>query len=505
MHSLSNTQAIRAGAHIFSAAAQKMRENGHRLQLKATALVQGSDGWKGDGADAFLTVAEHLQADATLTAEAFGRASGVLMSLAGQLDEVNSLRHQAESLEGQIYALQREFGGADGAQQASIHEQLSHLRHRHTTLLHQADSLEYHANSTAATAFDEIGALANRLSFQHGQTAAALAMDKVSDFFGSLWKGAKEAVHKVEEVVDEKIEEFEDLLEDGIETVEDTVSGLASGIGHFLQDTVESVWEMSPAHFIVQLVTNYDEVRSKAARIFQVLQHPVDAIRRNLDELPGKVTVIGHAIVDSWNRDIVNGNAYTRSKSVGYALGMVALTVLTDGAGAVAGAESKVVGVETKVMQLTDEVAEVGTIETSVSAKYDYSAYFEEDLINFVDGEAELFSGTIQEDLYFLNYHSEVNLNEGRSLKWAVSSEQSSKFLSEAGVKNSSALLDEWGNRQYATVLRIPKGSEVTFYRGFAKAQRSRRTGQHVPGGGEQYRFKEIDSAWILQTWKINW
>lgn len=68
-------------------------------------------------------------------------------------------------------------------------------------------------------------------------------------------------------------------------------------------------------------------------------------------------------------------------------------------------------------------------------------------------------------------------------------------------VRNGLALPPGWGPRDAVSVARIPKGTEVEFFHGTALKQSE--NGAVFGGNGIQYRFKDFDSSWILDTRKI--
>ena len=129
----------------------------------------------------------------------------------------------------------------------------------------------------------------------------------------------------------------------------------------------------------------------------------------------------------------------------------------------------------------------------------DYSYRFEMDLKNFMPGY-EYFDGNLSDDLTLVQFHSNAPIGSGRTLKWWTSLEQANKFSTEEDLLQSLALLPEWGERNYVTLIRIPKGTDVAFYKGFAKFQFSRGTQEIYFGGGIQYRFKYFDKNWIIKT-----
>jgi hypothetical protein len=195
-----------------------------RLGLSERSLLEGSSGWHGQGAEAFRRVMEHLREDLRTTSEAMTQATGALNMLAMQLDQVNQMYHQAEQLEYQIRSLDNSYWSADEVQRESIRHEISRLRERHASLLHQAQIQERQANDAAAVAFDQAGANVNRLHFFHVpqgglKEAASTALDEVGHFFGQLWGKAKQAAHDAEEAVEGTFDELVGVVKEEVQEV----------------------------------------------------------------------------------------------------------------------------------------------------------------------------------------------------------------------------------------------------------------------------------------------
>lgn len=69
-------------------------------------------------------------------------------------------------------------------------------------------------------------------------------------------------------------------------------------------------------------------------------------------------------------------------------------------------------------------------------------------------------------------------------------------------VRQRLALPPEWGERTAVRVARIPEGTDVEFLYGRAKGQVSE-AGDVYAGGGKQFRFRDFDERWILETRRI--
>lgn len=62
------------------------------------------------------------------------------------------------------------------------------------------------------------------------------------------------------------------------------------------------------------------------------------------------------------------------------------------------------------------------------------------------------------------------------------------------------ALKHEWGKRNSYSIIKVPKGEQVTFIHGKAASQISDKAGDRFVGGGYQVRFKDFDEKWIIKT-----
>jgi hypothetical protein len=264
MYIYANTQQIRAGAQKFLAAASEFQAKAQRLGLSENSLLEGASGWQGQGADAFQRVMEHLREDLRATSEAMTQAAGTLNVLAMQLDQVNQMHQQAEQLEHQIRSLDNRYWSADDMQRESIRHEISHLRERHTSLLHQAQLQERQANDAAAAAFDRVGANVNRLHFHqeaHGgwKEAASTALQETGEFFGRLWGKTKQIAHQAEETV-------EDFFEDVVEEVTDDLAA----IGDFAEGFTAQYLYNETMELADPLHEEFPEDRSAAYRMGRI-------------------------------------------------------------------------------------------------------------------------------------------------------------------------------------------------------------------------------------------
>jgi RHS repeat-associated protein len=148
---------------------------------------------------------------------------------------------------------------------------------------------------------------------------------------------------------------------------------------------------------------------------------------------------------------------------------------------------------------------EIGSVVVSNTVKspsvIDYSRGFERDLSNFKSGH-ELLEGPLNRDLTLVSYHADVPLGDGRSAKWWTSTDQANKMSTIDDVHQGLALPYEWGVRDTVSMIKIPKGTDITAYKGQASPQLDK-TGELFQGDATQYRFEEFDPNWIIDSKRL--
>lgn len=132
--------------------------------------------------------------------------------------------------------------------------------------------------------------------------------------------------------------------------------------------------------------------------------------------------------------------------------------------------------------------------------RYDYSKDFAEDRDKFTSNHTvKHFSAPLKKDLILVQYHDKVPLGSKRSVKWWTSVREANLLSDKEKIHQRLGLSPEWGKRVSISVARIPKGTIVEYMSGTA-AKQDGKDGSVYIGGGVQYRFKEFNSDWIVET-----
>ncbi len=132
------------------------------------------------------------------------------------------------------------------------------------------------------------------------------------------------------------------------------------------------------------------------------------------------------------------------------------------------------------------------------AARIDYASGFADDLVNFNPGHRH-FAGTLDEDLVLVQYHrADRALGQGRSAKWWTTPSQANALATLGEVQDVLALPPGWGPRNAVSVARIPARTKIEYFLGTARKQTE--NGVIFRGEGIQFRFKDFDPSWILET-----
>jgi hypothetical protein len=133
--------------------------------------------------------------------------------------------------------------------------------------------------------------------------------------------------------------------------------------------------------------------------------------------------------------------------------------------------------------------------------RIDYSLDYEKDVQNFNQGFRK-FSGRLEKEMILVQYFDGAKeVGKGRTLQWWTTIEQANSMDTIRAVKGKLGL--PWGERNSVAVARIPAGTEVEFLQGSARSQDSENFLTYYKGGGEQFRFKNFDAAWVVETRRI--
>jgi hypothetical protein len=84
-------------------------------------------------------------------------------------------------------------------------------------------------------------------------------------------------------------------------------------------------------------------------------------------------------------------------------------------------------------------------------------------------------------------------------MRWWTSTGDANTMATIDEVRQRLALLPEWGERDAVRVARVPHGTKVEFLYG-QTAEQTAQTGVRYAGGAEQFRFRDFDERWVLET-----
>ena len=127
---------------------------------------------------------------------------------------------------------------------------------------------------------------------------------------------------------------------------------------------------------------------------------------------------------------------------------------------------------------------------------WDYSKQFDGELANFNAGYE--IKNVIEEDLYLVQFHSNVEVGSGRSLKYWTTFDAANGIRTVDDYMNQMALLSNWGARDNVSIAKIPAGTKIKYAIGTAKEQVG--AIESRPGGGLQILFEKFDDGWVLDT-----
>ncbi|MBL0386028.1 hypothetical protein JJB07_05120 [Tumebacillus sp. ITR2] len=131
--------------------------------LQAQTL-EGAFAWKGSAALKFAAVSDLMYEDLRTAGTIFERIAGTLNTLAAQLDQVNHLIQQSESLQGEINHLHHCINSTDDPnQKASYRSELQYYLNRRAALIAESEEIERRANKSAEDDFADLGNMVENL------------------------------------------------------------------------------------------------------------------------------------------------------------------------------------------------------------------------------------------------------------------------------------------------------------------------------------------------------
>ena len=100
---------------------------------------------------------------------------------------------------------------------------------------------------------------------------------------------------------------------------------------------------------------------------------------------------------------------------------------------------------------------------------WDYAKQFDGELSNFNDGYE--IKNVIDEDLCLVQFHSNAEVGNGRSLKYWTTFDEANGISTVDDYMNKMALLSNWGARDNVSIAKIPAGTKIKYAIGTAKEQ----------------------------------
>ena len=146
---------------------------------------------------------------------------------------------------------------------------------------------------------------------------------------------------------------------------------------------------------------------------------------------------------------------------------------------------------------MADEAGSVSYEGGRTSGKvWDYSKQFDSELANFNAGYK--IKNVIDKDLYLVQFHSNAEVGNGRSLKYWTTFDEANGISTVDDYMNQMALLSNWGARDNVSIAKISAGTKIKYAIGTAREQVG--AIESRPGGGLQILFEQFDDGWVLET-----
>ena len=146
---------------------------------------------------------------------------------------------------------------------------------------------------------------------------------------------------------------------------------------------------------------------------------------------------------------------------------------------------------------MADEAGSVSYEGGRTSGKvWDYSKQFDSELANFNAGYN--IKNVIDKDLYLVQFHSNDEVGNGRSLKYWTTFDEANGISTVDDYMNQMALLSNWGARDNVSIAKISAGTKIKYAIGTAREQVG--AIESRPGGGLQILFEQFDDGWVLNT-----
>lgn len=484
---------LRAAAGRFGTSSDAMTHEAAAI----TAIAEGvtASAWFGIAAFAFRGTALSAAGEARISASAFAAAGSAMNVLAAELEEAQEMARRAAAAAADLNArsanLEAAYASASASETAAAAEGKT-FESSLPGLLLQAASLQFEARSIGAMA------AAAEEKARDAQQRAAGEFREVALMAPSVQRRLEEARRAAAEAAEEEAEPggFMGLLHD--------VAKPFRWAGDKLEDVGRGTWNgvSEPVGMVFGLVDPFDENgffgdwKNLGGGLWYGVTHPWEFAK----------SIIG---VDMWQEE---GFAYWAGNLIP---GAIAAVFTGGGSAAMRGTR-----VANRLEGAADTAGDVSRLQRTVRGaddiydalggrkpgdavhpgRIDLSSDFEDHLKNFdPKSEITVHSGPLDRDIELVQY---FDPDRPGSPKWWTSTDEANELRTIDEVHERLALDPAWGERTGVRVIKIPKGTDVTFIHGKAK-EITTNTGDLLKGGGEQFRFLDFEEDWIVSTRRI--
>lgn len=483
---------LRAAAARFSSSGDAMAHEAAFVQAVAAGVT--GNAWFGIAALAFRATANAAASEAAVSADAFGVASSALEILANELEEAQEMARRAAAAAADVNArsasLDAAYASASAAESAAANSGTPVQQSSLPGLLLQAAGLQVEAAAAAALAQ---AAAEKALA---AQMRAAGEFREVTTMAPSVQRAMEEARRAAAEAEEAEPDGWRGLLHD--------VAKPFKWAGDKIEDVGRGAWNgvAEPVGMVVGLVNPFDENgffgdwKNLVGGVWYGITHPWEFAK----------SIIG---VDVWQEE---GFAYWAGNLIP---GAIAAVFTGGGSAALRGTR-----VANRLEGVADTGRDLSRLQRTVRGaddiydafggrkpselvrpgRTDLSGNFESDLARFNADSITIHSGPLDDDITLVQYF-DADRTDGTA-KWWTTAEEASNLRTIDEVHQRLALDPDWGARTGVRVVKIPKGTDVTFLHGTARDVTSD-LGVLYEGGGEQFRFLDFDESWVVSSRRL--